>query len=43
MTGYLARSADGRPLVGSEEGFVPLPAAYPDAIPYVGSFDTLAK
>jgi len=31
MTGYLARSADGRPLVGSEEGFVPLPAAYPDA------------
>ncbi|QLG28217.1 fumarylacetoacetate hydrolase family protein [Halorarum halophilum] len=28
---YLARSADGRPLVGDEEGFVPLQAAYPDA------------
>ncbi|WP_313693002.1 fumarylacetoacetate hydrolase family protein [Halorarum halobium] len=28
---YLARTADGRPLVGDDEGFVPLAAAYPDA------------
>lgn len=27
---YLARTADGRPLVGDEEGFVPLEAAAPD-------------
>ena len=28
---YLARTADGRPLVGDDEGFVPLQSAYPDA------------
>jgi len=28
---YLARTADGRPLAGDGEGFVPLDAAYPDA------------
>ncbi|AFZ74390.1 fumarylacetoacetate hydrolase family protein [Natronobacterium gregoryi] len=27
---YLARTTDGRPLLGDEEGFVPLPAAAPD-------------
>ena len=28
---YLARTADGRPLVGDETGFVPLQSAFPDA------------
>lgn len=28
---YLARTADGRPLLGDDEGFVPLAAAVPDA------------
>ncbi|UHQ98517.1 fumarylacetoacetate hydrolase family protein (plasmid) [Natrinema zhouii] len=28
---YLARTADGRPLLGDDEGFVPLSAAVPDA------------
>jgi len=28
---YLARTADGRPLLGDDAGFVPLGAAYPDA------------